>query len=168
MNKKVIGIIIAIIVIAVVGAGVYMLTKGDSSDVQKTDKKETVESYALKVDSKEIKLGEVFSVEKCGKELEYSEVASCAFEGLDKTYTYENYEITTGEKDKITSIYFIDEGVSTTEGVKITDSYDKMVQAYGTNFKNDGNKYTYTKGNTSIEFMVENEVITGIEYVYNN
>ena len=43
-----------------------------------------------------------------------------------------------------------------------------MVQAYGTNFKNDGNKYTYTKGNTSIEFMVENEVITGIEYVYVN
>lgn len=168
MNKKVIGIIIAIIVIAVVGAGVYMLTRGDSSDVQKTDKKGTVESYALKVDNKEIKLGEVFSREKCGQELQYSEVASCAFDGLDKTYTYENYEIKTGSQDKITSIYFIDEGVSTTEGVKITDSYDKMVQVYGNNFKNDGNKYAYTKGNASIEFMVENEVITGIEYVYNN
>lgn len=168
MNKKVIGIIIAIIVIAIIGAGVYMLTKGSSSDVQKTEKKATEEVYALKVDNKEIKLGEAFSIEKCGKELEYSEVASCAFEGLDKTYTYENYEITTGEQDKITSIYFIDEGVSTTEGVKITDSYDKMIQVYGDNFKNEGNKYTYTKGNTTIEFMVENEVITGIEYVYNN
>lgn len=168
MNKKVIGIIIAIILIAVAGVSVYVLTKGNSADVQRTEKKETVESYTLKVEDKEIKLGEVFSREKCGQELQYSEVASCAFDGLDKTYTYENYEITTGEKDKIISIYFIDEGVSTTEGVKITDSYDKMVQVYGNNLKNEGNKYIYTKGNTSIEFMVDNEVITGIEYIYNN
>lgn len=168
MNKKVIGIIIAIILITIVGFSVYILTKGNSVDVQKTEKKETEASYTLKLDNKEIKLGEVFSREKCGQELQYSEVASCAFEGLDKTYTYENYEITTGEKDKIASIYFIDEGVSTTEGVKITDSYDKMVQVYGTNFKNDGNKYTYTKGNTTIEFMVENEIITAIEYIHNN
>lgn len=166
MNKKVIGIIIAIILIVIVGVSVYMLTRGNSADVQKTEKKETQEAYALKVNNKEIKLGEVFSREKCGQELQYSEVASCAFDGLDKKYTYENYEITTGEKDKITSIYFIDEGVSTTEGAKITDSYDKMVQVYGNNFKNEGNKYTYTKGDTSIEFMVENEVIVGIEYIY--
>ena len=143
-----------------------MLTKGNLSDVEKTQKRETAASYTLKVDNKEIKLGETFSIEKCGKELQYSEVASCAFDGLDKTYTYENYEIKTGEKDKITSIYFKDEGISTTEGVKITDTYDKMVQVYTNNFQNEGNKYIYTKGNTQIEFIVENDIIIGIEYIY--
>ncbi len=168
MNKKAIGVIVAIIVIVIVGVSVYMLTKGNSADEPKKEKNETQEVYALKVNNKEIKLGEVFSREKCGQELQYSEVASCAFDGLDKTYTYENYEIKTGSQDKITSIYFIDEGISTTEGVKITDTYDKMVQVYSNNFKNEDNKYIYEKGNTSIEFMVENDVITGIEYIYNN
>ena len=48
MNKKVIGIIIAIILIVIVGVSVYMLTRGNSADVQKTEKKETQEAYALK------------------------------------------------------------------------------------------------------------------------
>lgn len=166
MNKKVMGIIVAIIVIAIVGASVYMLTRANSADEQKKEKNGTQEVYALKVNNKEIKLGEVFSREECGQELQYSEVASCAFDGLDKTYTYENYEIKTGSEDKITSIYFIDEKISTTEGVKITDTYDKMVQVYSNNFKNEDNKYIYEKGNTLIEFIVENDVITGIEYIY--
>ena len=127
MNKKIIGIILAIIIIVIIGVGVYMIVKGSSNEPQKVENKQTETSYTLKINNKEIKLGETFSREKCGQELQYSEVASCAFDGLDKTYTYENYEIKTGEQDKIVSIYFIDEGIATTEGVKITDSYDKMV-----------------------------------------
>lgn len=168
MNKKTIVITVAIIVIAIIGVGGYILLKGNSSEPQKLEKKQAEVGYTLKVNNKEIILGEVFSREKCGQELQYSEVASCAFDGLDKTYIYENYEIKTGLQDKIVSIYFKDEGISTNEGVKITDSYEEMIQAYSSDFKNEGNKYTYTKANTSIEFIVQNNIITGIEYVYNN
>lgn len=167
MNKKAIGVIVAIILIVIIGVGGYIVLKRDSSELQEVESKRIEAEYTLKVNNKEIKLGETFSREKCGQELQYSEVASCAFDGLDKTYTYENYEIKTGLQDKITSIYFKDEGISTTEGIKITDSYDQMIQAYTNNFENEGNKYIYKKANTSIEFIVENDIIIGIEYIYN-
>ncbi|HBG77138.1 MAG TPA: hypothetical protein DDW86_09305, partial [Clostridiales bacterium] len=43
-------------------------------------------------------------VKKLGKPANYFEAASCAFQGLDKVYTYSNFEIGTypkGDKDFI-------------------------------------------------------------------
>lgn len=171
MGKKVIYIIVAIIAVVAVVGGIFAFTSSNnkSEETSKVGEEQSKEAFVFKTADKEITLGEEFSIEKCGKENEYSEIASCAFEGLDKTYKYDNYEITTypdNNKDKILSIYFLDETVSTTEGVKISDSYDDMVNAYGTNFEKESNKYTYKKGKTSIEFFVENEVVTSIEYKY--
>ena len=68
----------------------------------------TEEKYSFSYNNMDFVLGEIFTREKFGTEAEYSEVASCAFEGLDKTFKYEHYEITTypdGEDDRIYSIY---------------------------------------------------------------
>ncbi len=170
MEKKLIYVIIAVIVIVLIGVGVFVYASKDKSEkVSDNVGEQKQEAFVLKSGDKEIVLGEEFSTEKCGKEKEYSEIPSCAFNGIDKTYKYDNYEITTypdGAKDRILSIYFLDSGVSTTEGVKIADSYDDMVQAYGNEYENEGNKYSYKKGKTRIEFLVENKVITSIEYRY--
>ena len=104
MNKKIlIGVLIVIVLI--IGVIVYMSTnKTETTDTDGTSKtaQEEIESYAFNYNGKEIKLGAEFSREEFGQELGYSEVPSCAFEGVDKTYTYEDYEITTyqdGDKE---------------------------------------------------------------------
>ena len=84
-------------------------------------------------------------------------------------YTYENYEITTypdGEKERIYSNYFLNEEITTTEGVKVSDDFNKMKSTYGQQYENQGNQYTYKKGKTNLEFIVENDVITSIQYTY--
>lgn len=167
-------LIILVIILLVVGGVEVMLTLQNSSnknnDTAQSEKQDNDEDvYAFKIGEKEIKLGEEFSKEKLGQEESYSEIASCAFEGLDKTYTYTDYEITTfpdGDKDRIYSIYFLNPEVSTTEGVRVSDSIDAMLNTYGDSYEKQGNQYTYKKGKTSIEFIVENDVITSIQYTY--
>lgn len=169
MNKKII-YVVAIVIVAIVGIGVYFASQNKPAEQVSSSNEKQEEAFVFSYNNKDINLADEFSTEKYGEEIEYSEIASCAFEGLDKTYKYDHYEITTfpdGDKDKIFSIYFLDENVSTKEGVKISDSYDDMVQAYGTSYTQEGNVYTYIKGKTKLEFIVENDVITSIEYVYN-
>jgi len=126
-------------------------------------------SFVFQNNNVDIVLGSVFSRDKYGVENEYSEVASCAFNGLDKTYRYLHYEITTypiDNQDTIASIYFLDDAVTTKEGVKITDTLDKVVEVYGEDYTKDQDKYTYKKGKTELCFIISNDVVTSIEYVY--
>ncbi len=137
--------------------------KSNTPDTQPLD------LYAFKNGDMVISLGSEFSREKYGQELEYSEIPSCAFEGLDKTYRYSHYEITTvpaENKDIIYSIYFLDAEVTTKEGIRISDTLEKLLEVYGKNYEQKSGKYVYTKGNTSIEFLVENDIILSIEYVF--
>ena len=127
----------------------------------------TEEKYSFSYNNMDFVLGEIFTREKFGTELEYSEVASCAFEGLDKTFKYEHYEITTypdGEDDRIYSIYLLDDTVSTKEGVKITDDVSKMKEVYGSEYTEQGESYLYSKKGTTLQFYTSNGVIIGIEY----
>ena len=89
---------------------------------------------------------------------------------MDKIYTFDNYEVHTypeNNTDKVLSVYFLNDQISTTEGVKIGDSMDKMVETYGDGYEQLDTQYTYTKGLTQLKFIVENDVITSIEYNYN-
>lgn len=99
--------------------------------------------------------------------ISYQETMSCAFEGLDKIYTYEHFEISTYPKnnlDYVLSIYLLDDTVSTNEGIKINDTYDKLVATYGKEYKNEGNEYKYIKNNVSLSFIIENNHIIQIAY----
>ena len=66
------------------------------------DNKETKDNdvYTFKYEDMTIPLGEEFSRTKYGEELEYSETPTCAFEDMDRTYTYEHYSISTYTLDK--------------------------------------------------------------------
>lgn len=100
---------------------------------------------------------------------EYSEIESCAFEGLDKVYTYDDVEITTANingKETIYSVYFLSENITTTEGIKLSDEKAKMIEKYGNNYDNFGNQYSYTKGIVKLAFIIENDIINSIEYTY--
>ncbi len=105
-------------------------------------------------------------VDKLG-EYEYFEAPSCAFQGLDKTYTYAGFELVTYELDKVDyvlSVSLRDDSLTTPEGVTIGSSLDDVKKAYGDSFTQDGNSYQYTKGNSILTFIVENGAVTSVEY----
>lgn len=165
MKKRSIGVLILIAILFLTCA----CDNGEEKENKDDNNNKIQEAFVLKYDNITFELGGEFTTSKYGEELDYSETKSCAFEGLDKTYMYEHYEIATypdGNKDRISSIYFLDPDITTTEGVAIADSKDKMLEVYGKNYKEDDGEYTYTKGKTQLIFLVQDDSIVSIEYVY--
>lgn len=103
-----------------------------------------------------------------GEPLSYFEAASCAFEGMDKTYTYSGFVITTqpGEdlQDYINFIRLTDDSVATPEGVYIGCSADEVTAAYGEGSRTE-TVISYTKGDTAMNFILEDGKVISIEYL---
>ncbi len=106
-------------------------------------------------------------VEKLGEPVSYFEAASCAFEGLDKMYTYNGFELDTypvGDKDYVSSIILKDDSVSTAEGICIGDSIEKLKQAYDGEGEESGGMLVYSKDGMKLCFIMQGEFIISIEY----
>lgn len=102
-----------------------------------------------------------------GEPKSYTEQASCAFDGLDKTYSYGSFSINTYPKDgtdHISQLWFTDDQVSTGEGIRIGDSLAKVEQVYGRNGLTCGDAYILTKGETSLTIITANGLVTSIQY----
>ena len=103
-----------------------------------------------------------------GEAQSYFEAESCAFEGLDKTYTYPGFVITTrpdGENDYVNSIRLTDDSVSTVEGVYIGSSEADVKAAYGEDGGADQGMLSYTAGGVSLNFILEGGAVISIEYL---
>lgn len=103
-----------------------------------------------------------------GEEQSYFEAESCAFEGLDKTYTYPGFVITTrpdGDKDYVNSIRLTDDTVSTGEGVYIGSTEADVTTAYGESASDTEGMLSYTAGDVALNFILEDGVVTSIEYL---
>ena len=171
--KKSLIVIIATVVIAAICVGVYFVTNGSKeADVSAENSVSTAEAnnesaLKLEYEGKNMTPGEVFSRDIFGQEESFSEVPSCAGQGTDMVYNYGSYEITAyqdGDQEIIYSVYFIDDQVTTTEGVKISDDSSIMFEKYGDNYEQTGNQYTYKSGNVELAFIDENDFITSITY----
>lgn len=107
-------------------------------------------------------------LEKLGEPKSYFEAASCAFDGLDKTYTYSGFVITTrpdGDKDYVNSILLTDDSVTTTKGIYIGSSREDVVAAYGESNGVVAAKLTYSDSGVSINFIIEDGKVISIEYL---
>lgn len=59
-------------------------------------------------------------LQKLGEAMEYFEAESCAFQGMERVYTYSGFELHTYEMDGtdyVAALIFLDDSVSTKEGV---------------------------------------------------
>ncbi|MFP4698532.1 MAG: hypothetical protein ACLFMO_07480 [Eubacteriales bacterium] len=107
-------------------------------------------------------------VEKLGDSLDYFEAPSCAFDGMDKIYTYNGFELHTYEVDGVDyvlSVIFLDDSVTTKEGVYLFSSLDDVLEVYGENYTENQGLYTYEKGDTTLSFLIENNEVVSIEYM---
>ena len=97
----------------------------------------------------------------------YFEAASCAFDGLDKTYTYAGVEIITypdEERDYISSVCILDSSVSTPEGITIGSTQADVAAAYGEDFQELGTQYVYEDGDARLSILFENGAAIYVEY----
>ena len=164
--------LIVIVIIALIVVGVIFFSKNSSKNSSSTEgTSQTAEDVFTFIDNgKAIPLGAEYSSLNLGEPKDYYEVQSCAFNGLDKIYIFENYEVHTypdGDSDKVLSVYLINSNATTKEGIKIGDSFDAMVEAYGSDYEQLDTQYTYSKGLTQLKFIAEDNLISSIEYTYN-
>ena len=114
--------------------------------------------------------GEIFEQSVLGKYSGVSEVPSCAFDGNDRVYNYKMFELTAyidEKEERIYSIYFIDPNLPTTEGLCLGDTVDNMKSLYGEDYEMVGTSYDYTRGDTVLSIITQNDVVVGIEYRLN-
>lgn len=146
------------------------VSETETAETQAEQEEEgTADSFVFEYEGTEISVNQEMAgvLEALGEPNSYFEAASCAFEGLDKMYTYSSFEIDTypeGDKDYISCIYFKDDMVQTQEGVSLFMTQADMESAYGTDYEMDNGAFVYTKGNGQLSFIIENDEIVSIEY----
>jgi hypothetical protein len=104
---------------------------------------------------------------KLGDPKEYFEAPSCAFQGIEKTYAYAGFKLTTYELDgvdHVASVLILDDSVATPEGVFMGATLDEVTKAYGGQYAQNLGLYTYTSGKMTLAFLLENGKVTSIEY----
>lgn len=106
-------------------------------------------------------------LEALGEPVSYTEEASCAFTGLDKTYYYGGFYLQTypiGEDDYVYSVWLVDDSSSTPEGIYIGASQAEVETAYGAAGFNGSNAYIYTSSTATLTILVDGGVVTSIQY----
>ena len=106
-------------------------------------------------------------VEALGEPKNYSESASCAFQGLDKTYFYGSFYMDTYPmegKDFVYGWWFVDDSITTEEGIYIGATQAQAEAAYGAESFNGSNAYIVARGNGTLTVIIENGVVSSIQY----
>lgn len=145
--------------------------QGSETNSNKTDTNKVTEPKGYVFEYNGVKIGMDMEaapiIASLGEADTYFEAPSCAFEGLDKTYSYGSFEIDTYEqdgKDYIAAIFFCDDLIETPEGVCLFGTKADMVKAYGENYKEEFGMLVYEKDGMKLKFIVEGDEITSIEY----
>ncbi|MCL1816784.1 MAG: hypothetical protein FWG43_04190 [Clostridiales bacterium] len=98
------------------------------------------------------------------------EAGSCAFEGedtVDITYFYPGFELTTFSMEGIEYVFSIvltDDSITTPEGIYIGGGKEDVIKAYGENYTQTGEQFTYRQDKGSLIFTFEEDIIIGIVY----
>lgn len=106
-------------------------------------------------------------IDALGEPKSYTEENSCAFVGMDKTYFYGSFYLQTYPMDEVDYIYclwIVDDSVETPEGIYIGASQAQVEEAYGVDSFNGSNAYIINGENTRLTVILENDVVSSIQY----
>ena len=106
-------------------------------------------------------------IEALGDGYTYFEAPSCAYEGLDKVYTYNSIVVrsyTMDGEDYIAAVELKDDTVATAEGIRIGSTEDEVRAAYGDDGVAGASGIEYTLGDSFISFIFENGKVIAITY----
>ncbi len=123
--------------------------------------------YYFMADTVKLIPGEKFDAAALPEPSATFEIPSCAFEGTDKVYNYETFEVTAfndGTNEVIYSVYLLEPTVKTPEGLAVGDDAAEIKKLYGDPKQVNGNEWVYTNGKVDIYMIVNNETVISIEY----
>lgn len=124
--------------------------------------------YSFTSGSTKIEMGKDASkiVDALGDADDYFESESCAFEGLDKVYSYPGFKLNTypkDGKDYVLSVVFMDDTVSTDEGVSIGSTKDAVTKAYGDAAEGSASMLVYEDGDTKMTIGLNGDSVSSLE-----
>ena len=138
--------------------------------LKKTAEKQAADGYVFKAGNAEIAMdleaAPVLAVLGAGTKPVY-EVDSCAYQGKDRLYTYDGFEVSTNVRDgkeRIASLLVTGKGLPTPEGLSIGSPESEITKLYGS-VQPDFGIYRYRKGNTELSIYTTAGVVDEIEYI---
>ena len=105
-----------------------------------------------------------------GEPKSYDESPSCAYEDLDKVYTYAGFEIKTYTLKKveyIASIRLLDDSCQTQKGITIGSEKDAVTKAYGTPASQTDSALIYEAEGMKLQILLRNGLVSDIQYLKN-
>jgi len=105
-------------------------------------------------------------LEKLGQPKSCTEEPSCAFDGMDKTYYYGSFYLSTcpiDGRDYIYNLWFVDDTVATEEGIRIGSTFAQVEDLWGPEAF-DGNSFVRTKGQSRLVIRMEAGMVRSVLY----
>lgn len=166
MRKKLFLLIIFSLILTFVGCGSD--TKSDT-DAPSANNETAVAAHSFSYNNIKIEMGTVANdvLSKLGEPKSVTEETSCAFEGMDKTYYFGSFYVTTypnGDKENFYSAWFVDDSLTTEEGIYIGASKAAVDTAYGADSFNGTNAYIINKGASKLTVILTDDVVSAITY----
>lgn len=106
-------------------------------------------------------------VKELGGAKAFQERASDTPGGLDKTYYYGGFYLSTyprDGKDMVCSIWFADESVATEEGISLGATQQEVEKAYGAGCFQDTNACTLIGKNSRLIIVLSEGIVSSIQY----
>ena len=146
----------AIMLLSLVGCG--------STDIDPQE-----ENFSFTYNGTKITLGAKAApiIDALGEPRSYTEEPSCAFDGMDKTYFYGSFYLSTYPMDggdHIYRIWFVDDSVETEEGIRIGSAREQVEAVYGTGSIGQDNTCIQDRGDSRLTILLTEGVVSSIQY----
>jgi hypothetical protein len=92
---------------------------------------------------------------------------SCAFDGMDRVFSYPGLQIHTypkGSEDYVHTVSLRDDSIRTMQGIYLGSTMNAVIKAYGDEYKMESDVLIYTEGRTTLSFFIEDDIVTAITY----
>jgi hypothetical protein len=138
---------------------------------QGTEGYERPEGFVFQYNGTDVIMGSEAApvVEALGEPRSVFEETSCAFDGIDRFYMYNDFQLNTfpdGETDYVWSINFLTDGAETQEGLYVGETLDKMLEIYGDGYEKENEMYRYKQNGTELAILTENGEVIQITYYW--
>jgi predicted small lipoprotein YifL len=177
--KKLIALLLAVLMVAALAAcGAEPPKTTEPAAQEQTDPTKTTEPevtdpapaeevFSFTYEGVELVPGAAFDPAQLPEADSVFEVPSCAIEGTDNVYSYPPFELTAyndGTGEVIYSIYLLDANTPTAEGLYVGDDLARVTELYGSDYTENDTELTFTKGNTTLNLILDGETVISIEY----
>lgn len=133
----------------------------------------TNDAYVFQYNGTTVAIGDTnpsATISALGEPKSYLEAPSCASEGTDKIYTYDDFIVTVfvsedGTSETIYDIVLMSDLVGTPEGLEIGMTGDDARTIYGAPDEEDLSLLVYNDGNTALWITLDGDTVVSIEYL---